>query len=134
VFTPKEDTRYQSIGTIEVKSITPVRASTDMVSKSGIRGTVLVGPTCPVERMPPDPNCADRPLATDLILTTLDGDRTIARFRSDADGEFTIGVAPGIYSIRGASKNTLPACGATEVTVRANEYTDIEVSCDSGIR
>ena len=30
---------------------------------SGIRGTVMAGPTCPVERDPPDPNCADKPLS-----------------------------------------------------------------------
>src|SRR6185436_19079738 len=27
---------------------------------SGIRGTILAGPTCPVEHMPPDPQCADK--------------------------------------------------------------------------
>jgi len=31
---------------------------------TGIQGTVMAGPTCPVERNPPDPQCADRPLQT----------------------------------------------------------------------
>lgn len=127
-FTPKEDMKYQSIGLIEVIRITPA------TSPSGIRGTVLVGPTCPVERTPPDPNCADRSGAIDLMVTTLNGDRTIETFRSNANGMFSLDVPPGIYLIRGASKNALPSCGATKVTVRADQYTEIDISCDSGIR
>src|ERR1700704_5848784 len=35
---------------------------------SGIRGNVMAGPTCPVERVPPDPACADRPLSTTITV------------------------------------------------------------------
>ena len=31
---------------------------------SGAKGKVLIGPTCPVQRTPPDPNCADKGFET----------------------------------------------------------------------
>src|SRR5437764_398930 len=31
---------------------------------SGVNGQVLLGPTCPVERIPPDPQCAPKPYST----------------------------------------------------------------------
>src|SRR5207253_9569337 len=40
--------------------------------KQGIRGTVLLGPICPVERIPPDPQCADKPYAASLVVTAAD--------------------------------------------------------------
>lgn len=106
------------------------------IVSSGVFGRVFVGPICPVERIPPDPNCAERPLQTDLALTTYDGSRTVKLFSSDADGQFRISVAPGSYVIRPApGAPSLPACSETEVlVVRVNSYTESTVHCDSGIR
>ena len=36
--------------------------------ETGIRGVALAGPVCPVETVPPDPNCAARPVAGAVIL------------------------------------------------------------------
>src|ERR1035437_9718286 len=36
--------------------------------QSGISGTVLLGPTCPVERIPPDPQCAPKPYSTSINI------------------------------------------------------------------
>lgn len=100
---------------------------------SGIEGTVWVGPTCPVERDPPDPECADRPLRTDLVVAR--GSKVAASFSSAQDGTFRVAVGPGDYEIRMTEGSTTPpTCPATPVTVVAGQYTHMDVSCDSGIR
>lgn len=104
--------------------------------KSGIRGTVLLGPTCPLERIPPDPKCADKLYQTNLELTTVDGTRVVATFASDSEGTFSVDVTPGAYTIRSVTEtNVHPYCSTHEaIQVTANKYTNAEVSCDTGIR
>ena len=100
-----------------------------------IEGMVLLGPTCPVERDPPDPNCADRPYATQLVLTSADGTRVVKEFSSGSDGKFYIEAPPGEYVIRGMVSTTLPYCATTSsFRLLANDSLEVMVSCDSGIR
>lgn len=133
-YTPKEDTKYQSNGLIAVTSIT--RVSIDVpVSPSGVRGTVTVGPTCPVERMPPDPTCADRPLQIKLQLMTADAKDIIKTFSSDKNGNYEVTIAPGTYAIRSPQEASIfPSCTSGTVVVKARTFTTMKVTCDSGIR
>jgi hypothetical protein len=102
---------------------------------SGMEGRVMVGPTCPVERNPPDPACADRPLQTNLSVRTPDLKRRVKDFASDKQGWFKVSVAPGEYVIRNADQARMyPTCSAGPITVKANNYTQVRVECDSGIR
>ncbi len=106
-----------------------------VTTSSGISGTVLVGPTCPVERNPPDPQCADRPLQTTLVVKNADETKTISSFSSDSKGHFKITLPAGDYVIRSApSQNRLPTCSSDLIKVTANTYTNTTVNCDSGIR
>ena len=102
----------------------------------GIKGVVLLGPTCPVERIPPDPQCADRPYITALVATTPDGSRTIAQFSSDSMGKFSVDIPPGNYVVRQApgSSSPFPRCSSDNVTVKSGTYADLTVYCDTGIR
>jgi len=110
---------------------TPPAVSTS----GGINGTVLLGPTCPVVMDPPDPACADKPYATNLVLTTADQSRVITEFSSDANGKFSVKVQPGEYTIRSAATaNILPYCSHDQFKVEANKFTNITISCDTGIR
>jgi hypothetical protein len=109
----------------------------DIVDKdSGIKGTVLLGPTCPVERIPPDPQCADKLYKTDLVLTASGQTQVIKEFKSDSNGKFTLNIQPGKYVISPAtSTNLLPRCANSGIiTVREGAYTEITISCDTGIR
>jgi hypothetical protein len=100
-----------------------------------VLGTVMLGPSCPVESYPPDPNCADKPYATSLVLTTLDGARVLKQFDSNTDGTFRVEVMPGTYAIRSAaSANILPYCQVDNIVVPPNGFAEVVVSCDSGIR
>ncbi len=105
-------------------------------SMGTILGNVLLGPTCPVVQNPPDPNCADKPYQTDLVLTTPDQSKELEKFSSDSYGVFRLEVLPGAYAIRSAAAaNILPYCTSNEtIQVRANETSDAIVFCDTGIR
>lgn len=104
--------------------------------ESGISGIVLLGPTCPVIRDPPDPECADKPYSTKLVVATSDQARVIKEFRSDETGRFSVQVAPGEYTLRSAAaSNILPFCSSSEtIKVNASAYTETTVNCDTGIR
>lgn len=101
---------------------------------SGINGMVLLGPTCPVQRNPPDPNCADKPFSTLVaIFRASDPVHAVVITQSDAGGSFTASVPPGDYTV-GAGESNLPRCDHPTVTVPANRYATVTVSCDTGIR
>lgn len=106
------------------------------VQGSGIRGTVLLGPICPVQQIPPLPECADKPYKTRLAVTDSNQIQIIREFESGEDGKFTIELVPGEYFIRSAAiANILPYCSSPEIlTVKERQYTEITVLCDTGIR
>lgn len=114
------------------------KASILPTPSSGISGYIHMGPTCPVEKIPPDPKCADKPYVNVAvsILSKANGTR-IARSVSDANGKFEAGILPGNYMIIVGPEidNPLPRCNnPIDVTVSVNKFTNIDISCDTGIR
>jgi hypothetical protein len=104
-------------------------------SATGVRGTVVFGPVCPVERFPPDPACAPRPGPASLRLATDDGS-TAAETRAGNDGRFEMRVPVGRYTLQ-ANTDTQAAiggCESVEVEVAAGTFSEVTVSCDTGIR
>ncbi|OHA57014.1 MAG: hypothetical protein A2114_01255 [Candidatus Vogelbacteria bacterium GWA1_51_14] len=101
-----------------------------------IQGSVSLGPICPVVSDPPDPACADKPYATRLALTTADQARVIKEFDSDAAGRFRVEAPPGEYAIRSAvAANILPYCqNVGPIKLAVNDYVEVAVTCDTGIR
>ena len=70
-----------------------------LADATGLRGVVVAGPTCAVVIDPPDPDCADRPVAgAVLVILDANGDE-VARVTSAADGTFTVALAPGAYRL-----------------------------------
>ena len=58
---------------------------------------LVAGPVCPVERNPPDPNCAPRPVAyAQVVLHAIDG-AEVGRGTSDANGLISFSVPGGAY-------------------------------------
>jgi hypothetical protein len=53
-------------------------------------GTVTAGPVCPVEKMPPDPRCAPRPVAGAVIVATGADGHEAGRATSAADGSYEL--------------------------------------------
>ena len=102
--------------------------------KSGVRGTVLLGPTCPVERIPPDPQCADKPYATTITVSRKGSNSVFATGKSDAKGVFELSLPPGSYTLLATGGTTLPRCSRADVLVTTNSYITTTISCDTGIR
>lgn len=101
---------------------------------SGIRGTVMLGPTCPVERIPPDLACADKPYKTPVtIFRASDMTRAFILTQSDVNGVFSATMPPGEY-VLGAGQSNLPRCNRTQVTVLPASFTSTTIFCDTGIR
>jgi len=101
---------------------------------SGIEGKITLGPTCPVQRIPPDPNCADKSYQATVIVKTADGQTEITRFTSQADGTFKQSLKPDTYLLVPVSAAVYPRGLQQTVTVNANTYTQITIPYDTGIR
>ena len=101
----------------------------------GISGTVTRGPICPVEQFPPQEECADKPYATKFYITTTNGVETVADIESDDNGVFQISLPTGEYTILPkASAQALPRCESIGVNVTSGVYSEVTISCDTGIR
>jgi|GEM_PF-714304 len=114
-----------------------IMVARNAAAKSGVSGYVHVGPTCPVERMPPDPGCADKPYADAAVAIAKKNSTEPATLtKSDVSGKFSVNLAAGTYTVKVApqSNGFLPRCEDEEVIVVAGVFTNIDISCDSGIR
>jgi hypothetical protein len=101
---------------------------------SGVEGTVTIGPSCPVLRDPPDPGCADKPYAAELIVQTASDKREVGRTMSTASGKFHIGLAPGKYVLVPVGGRIYPQASPQEFVVAAGVFTKVDIQFDSGIR
>ncbi len=101
---------------------------------SGVRGTVSLGPTCPVERIPPDPSCANKPYATAITVYRANASTPYIIGNSDAGGTFAFSLPPGYYTLVVSGGAVFPRCSKVDVTVQKNAYATTTISCDMGIR
>jgi len=101
-----------------------------------VTGTVTAGPTCPVVTDPPDPSCADRPVADALLIFEDLAGHEITRVRSAGDGTFSLRLIPGSYSvIPQPVQGLLGTPGPTDLTVPPDGSIDpIAITYDTGIR
>jgi len=106
----------------------------DTTYDSGVRGTVMIGPTCPVQRVPADPACADKPYATAILVYPKGALAPYVIGNSATTGAFTFMLPAGTYTIGAGSGSALPRCTPVEVTVTADAYAVANITCDSGIR
>lgn len=106
----------------------------DEVTTSGIYGKVTLGPINPVIREGEE-NKNERPFQATIIVKDKSGSREIKRFSSDENGDFRVYLAPGTYLLDPLSVNSMPPTGKSEiVTVKPNEFIEVNISYDSGIR
>ncbi len=101
-----------------------------------VLGMVTAGPTCPVERDPPDPACAPRPVDGAVISIRDANGGLVATVTSAADGSFTLQVAPGMYRLVAQPVDALPGTPSPiDLQVGAGEReVPVTVSYDTGIR
>ncbi len=69
------------------------------VAKVHLTGRATAGPVCPVERVPPDPNCAPRPVAGAVLAIVTVAGAEVGQARTAADGSFAFDVPEGDYTL-----------------------------------
>jgi hypothetical protein len=143
--TPTTTAGAQNNGTLVLKKDNPsgmpekddsLEIPVNFGGTSGVAGRVLLGPTCPVERIPPDPKCADKPYETTVQVIKLNSPDSVpfTTGKTDKNGNFKIILPPGNYALQAVGGSPLPRCGTTDVIVAANRITNVNLSCDTGIR
>ena len=112
-------------------------ASTPSGNGSGVAGRAVAGPTCPVERYPPDPRCAPRPLSVRIQVLPQGHYGRAVTVRSGRDGRFRVAEPPGSYLVRGlaASSSGFPRPPSpSRVRVSSGHFTSVTLNYDTGIR
>jgi hypothetical protein len=119
-------------GGSSTSSPAPVASS---LSATGIAGHATAGPVCPVEKNPPDPSCAPRPVAGAVVIIRATAGAAVQQATTGADGTFFVAVPPGGYLVEAQPANGLMGTpGPQIVTVTAGAMSTIELSYDTGIR
>ena len=100
-----------------------------------LRGQVVAGPSCPVVSEPPDPDCADRPVAGALVIIQVESGDEVDRRESNADGRFETSLPPGRYTlIPQPVQGLLGTAPVQQFAITAGEPTELVVPYDTGIR
>jgi len=109
----------------------------EVEAKTGtISGRVTMGPTCPVERVPPEPGCAPKPLATSINIREVGKQKISKTIQSDSSGAFKTALSVGSYELETFNNNgaILPRCEKVTVLVKEDQNSIVDISCDTGIR
>ena len=103
---------------------------------SGVMGKVLLGPICPVQRDPPDPNCADKGFRTTVQVRYIDPTRSslFSSVETDKEGNFKVMLPPGEYRLQALGGKPFPTCGGQDITIESDMMLEVDLSCDTGIR
>ncbi len=101
---------------------------------SGITGIMTIGPTCPVAR--PGQVCADRPFQGSVAAQNMLTSQPVVEASSSPDGHFVLGLTPGTYVLlpHTAQDAMYPRAAPQTVVVPANQFIDVTIRFDSGIR
>lgn len=100
---------------------------------STISGRVTLSPVCPVERMPPEPQCAPKPYQTKIEVFSLESGRLIKSTQTGSDGSFIFALPFGNYTIQAGTGTVHPSCSPVVVRLQTGTAT-VDISCDTGIR
>jgi hypothetical protein len=102
---------------------------------SGVTGVVVLWPSCPVEGIPEQSEDDCRGLPTEATLRVRDraADSVAVTVHVGQDGRFRVTLRPSEYTVTAEAPGT-DYCKPVDVTVRAGEYADVVVTCDTGLR
>jgi hypothetical protein len=100
-------------------------------------GVATAGPVCPVERYPPDPACAPRPVVGATIAVLDPGGREVASAITGADGTYRVAVPAGSVRVQAAPVAGLmrmPAPIDVVVPAGPGAWLRVDLAYDTGIR
>jgi hypothetical protein len=109
--------------------------SSNEAGRTGIGGVALAGPVCPVERVPPDPACAPRPVPGATVVIRDGSGSEVARVATAADGSFFVELPAGEYEVQPQpAEGLMGTAAAQQVTVVDGSAATVQLDYDTGIR
>jgi|GEM_PF-1978767 len=129
------DYKFDSVtGAVTIEKFTVVKPAT--IPATSFRGIIIgritLSPICPIERDPPDPNCAPKDYKTNV--TARKNGQVVTSTTSDENGQYKFTLAPGEYQIEPTGGQIIPSCNAETAVVSVSSTTTLDLSCDTGIR
>lgn len=113
----------------------------NLISGSGVlKGKISIGPLCPVERIPPDPNCLptmETYKAWATAVWTLNKNSKIATLVPNLDGTYQIDIPTGNYIIDFATDQSNHIGGSNipkTISISNKDTTIFNINIDTGIR
>ena len=103
------------------------------VPSNGIEGQVTEGPMCPGPVSIGESQCQDQPYQATIIVLD-ENNNKVTQFQTDLSGNFKISLAPGTYGIHPESDNTFPRAADQLVVVISNQFTQMTIIYDTGMR
>ncbi len=104
-----------------------------------VEGRVTASQACPVERMPPEPQCAPKPYATPIRIITTERiieeniyPEIVKTIESDDSGVFKTKLFPGTYELWALPEDGPPiwsTCDKVTVIVKSGQTTNANISC-----
>lgn len=104
-----------------------------------LTGTMTIGPLCPVETIPPQPECEPTlatyqqyPVKVSRLVTNTQAYIEVTSFTANVDGTYRIELAPGHYRLQ--VKSGTNGSLVKEVDIQRDQTTVINFDIDTGIR
>jgi hypothetical protein len=106
-------------------------AQTPSDSHTGIEGVITIAPIHPG---PVREGVSSSAPLSNVVFTVANEKRTVTSFTTDAQGRFSISLAPSRYQVSQNGKTGIRKCGPFEVEVLVGKMTTVEWQCDTGMR
>ncbi len=103
------------------------------IPSSGIEGYVTEGPMCPGPVAIGGSSCPNKPYQATISILGPDN-QEIIRFETDPSGYFKISLMPGTYILHPESEMALPHAPDQTVVVTPDQFTQLSVIYDTGMR
>lgn len=109
----------------------PLNAQTPSPS-TGIQGVVSIGP---IHGGPEREGVSNSAPLADTVFVVENATGVVTNFRTDDQGRFRVPLPPGHYSIKTTGLKTMSRrCELPDVEVKTTGFTDVQLTCDTGMR
>ena len=110
-------------------------STTPTVMEFEVSGAAHAGPVCPVEQVPPDPACADRPVEGALLKVIDESEIQVGMTSTSTDGSFVIRLPSGRYRlVPEPVEGLLGTAPPIEFVVEDGPVHNLDIAYDTGIR